>query len=197
MARKTRAKILKAALICFANNGFTSTTLREVADEAETTHGLVRHYFGSKHLLWQACVSSALKQAIRMQRPFLRNVNKENAVTRFKSVIRALIRHSARNPELWKLLIFEALKDSERLDHMFDIVVPVHRRIDPLFHLVQEQGHLTDYTADEFFLILISLGAFPFAVSPMTNKLLKKTLQSRDHLKAHEERITNALFPAT
>ncbi len=194
VAKQTRNNILKSALVCFANKGFKSTTLREIAEEAHTTHGLVRHYFGTKDKLWEECVSSALKQATRLQRPAMSNITDENALEAFKTVIRVLIQHSAKNPELWKLLIFEALKNSEKLNHIFDIILPVHRRIDPLFKKVQELGYLTEYTNDELFLILISLGAFPFAVSSLSNKLLQKNLHSKTNLRKHEDLIIGLLF---
>ena len=195
VAKQTRKNILKAALICFANKGFKSTTLRDIAEEANTTHGLVRHYFGTKDLLWKECVSNALQQAERLQRPALNKITNENALEAFKSVVRVLIRHSAKNPELWKLLIFEALKGSEKLDHIFEIISPLHRRIDPLFQKVQALGYLTETSSDEVFLLLISLGAFPFAVAPLSNKLLQENLQSIEYVKKHEERILDMLFP--
>jgi TetR/AcrR family transcriptional regulator, regulator of cefoperazone and chloramphenicol sensitivity len=50
-----RARIRDAALEHFAEHGFTRATIREIAHTAGVSPGLVRHHFGSKEALRQAC----------------------------------------------------------------------------------------------------------------------------------------------
>lgn len=47
-ARRTRTKILEAALALFAEKGYEATTMREVATAAGTSLGLAYRYFASK-----------------------------------------------------------------------------------------------------------------------------------------------------
>jgi AcrR family transcriptional regulator len=47
-ARRTRERILEAALALFANRGYESTTMRDVAREAGASLGLAYRYFASK-----------------------------------------------------------------------------------------------------------------------------------------------------
>lgn len=194
VAKETQNKILAAALDCFATKGFNSTTLRDIADAADTTHGLVRHHFGSKDLLWRECVSSALARAQRLQLPVLKNVTDDNVLESFKKVVRELIRHSAENPEMWRLIMFEALKDSDRLTHLLEIILPLHKSIDPLFNRVQAQGYFKNYSNDDFFLLLVSLGAIPFATSAFSSKVFGKNILSKNNRKKHEDMVINLLF---
>src|SRR5918998_3689902 len=47
-ARRTRERILGAALRLFAEKGYEATTMRDVAREAEASVGLAYRYFASK-----------------------------------------------------------------------------------------------------------------------------------------------------
>jgi AcrR family transcriptional regulator len=47
-ARRTRERIVEAALELFADRGYEATTMRDVAREAETSLGLAYRYFASK-----------------------------------------------------------------------------------------------------------------------------------------------------
>src|SRR5919107_2780174 len=47
-ARRTRERILEAALALFADRGYEATTMREVARKAGTSLGLAYRYFASK-----------------------------------------------------------------------------------------------------------------------------------------------------
>jgi len=56
-----RARIRNAALRYFTEYGFDRTTIRDIARAAGVSPGLVRHHFGSKDELRQACDAYALK----------------------------------------------------------------------------------------------------------------------------------------
>ncbi|XVQ06321.1 TetR family transcriptional regulator [Spirillospora sp. CA-255316] len=50
-----RARIRDAALRLFAERGIAAATIRDIAKEAGVSSGLVRHHFGSKEALRDAC----------------------------------------------------------------------------------------------------------------------------------------------
>lgn len=55
-----RARIRDAAFKHFSEHGFTRATIRDIARTAGVSPGLVRHHFGSKEALRQACDEYAL-----------------------------------------------------------------------------------------------------------------------------------------
>src|SRR5689334_12947531 len=57
-----RARIRDAALTLFAERGVDGATIRDIAKAAGVSSGLVRHHFGSKEGLRDACDSYALDQ---------------------------------------------------------------------------------------------------------------------------------------
>mgnify|MGYP000087573624 CR=1 FL=1 len=59
----TRARILEAARNRFEAEGYTRTSLRSIAREADVDHALVTYYFGSKEGLFRAVTRLALSPA--------------------------------------------------------------------------------------------------------------------------------------
>lgn len=63
--RSTAARIRDAAIGLFAEKGVAATTVREIAEAAEVSPGLVIHHFGSKDALRVACdehISASLRE---------------------------------------------------------------------------------------------------------------------------------------
>jgi AcrR family transcriptional regulator len=61
-----RARIRDAALRLFGEHGFEAATTRRIADTAGVSPGLVRHHFGSKQALRQACDAHLIKLITRI-----------------------------------------------------------------------------------------------------------------------------------
>jgi len=62
-----RARIRDAALALFAERGVDGATIRDIANAAGVSGGLVRHHFGSKDELRAACDSYALDQLMQIK----------------------------------------------------------------------------------------------------------------------------------
>jgi AcrR family transcriptional regulator len=64
-----RARIRDAAMQHFAEHGFERATIRGIAETAGVSSGLVRHHFGSKKALRDACDEWLLRTIRRMSGP--------------------------------------------------------------------------------------------------------------------------------
>lgn len=62
-----RARIRDAALRLFTERGVDGTSVRDIAAAAEVSSGLIRHHFGSKEALRDACDSYATEQLNRIR----------------------------------------------------------------------------------------------------------------------------------
>ena len=62
-----RARIRDAAIRLFADRGIDGTTVRDIAREAGVSPGLLRHHFGSKEALREACDAYALDRLMRIK----------------------------------------------------------------------------------------------------------------------------------
>ncbi|GAA3167436.1 MULTISPECIES: TetR/AcrR family transcriptional regulator [Nonomuraea] len=61
-----RARIRDAAMRRFGEYGFEGATIRDIAETAGVSSGLVRHHFGSKQALREACDAYLVKEIRRM-----------------------------------------------------------------------------------------------------------------------------------
>jgi AcrR family transcriptional regulator len=59
-AAQTRDRLLQVASRRFARDGFSSTTVRDIADEAGVNVALINRYFMSKEGLFEACLAAAV-----------------------------------------------------------------------------------------------------------------------------------------
>ncbi|TDC77398.1 TetR family transcriptional regulator [Actinomadura sp. 7K507] len=64
----TRDRIRDAALRLFADRGVDGASIRDIAREAGISSGLIRHHFGSKDALRDACDAYAIDQLMRIKR---------------------------------------------------------------------------------------------------------------------------------
>ena len=62
-----RARIRDAAIDLFAERGIAAATIRDIAQAAGVSSGLVRHHFGSKEGLRQACDDFAMDESARIR----------------------------------------------------------------------------------------------------------------------------------
>lgn len=57
---ETKARILDAAQIAFADKGYARAVVRDIAEIAEVAPSLIMHYFGTKEALFDAAFAKAL-----------------------------------------------------------------------------------------------------------------------------------------
>jgi TetR/AcrR family transcriptional regulator, regulator of cefoperazone and chloramphenicol sensitivity len=62
-----RARIRDAAIRLFAERGIAGTTVRDIAQQAGVSPGLLRHHFGSKEALREACDTYALDRIVKIK----------------------------------------------------------------------------------------------------------------------------------
>src|SRR5437879_7122149 len=61
-----REKILKAAIQVFADKGYATTKITDIAAAAGMSHGLIYHYFASKEAVYVEIVEDAVQKSIQM-----------------------------------------------------------------------------------------------------------------------------------
>lgn len=55
---ESKKRILEAAKVCFANNGYDGTSVRQICEAADANLALVSYYFGSKENLYYTVIES-------------------------------------------------------------------------------------------------------------------------------------------
>lgn len=194
VSEKTKKTILKAALEIFAREGFYNAKLREIADQAGTTHSLIRHHFGSKDDLWKAVVDYGLSLHEKSLLRVLKSQKSADPVELFKDFITAYILTVAKNPELSKILLHDNSRSSPHLAYLMEKERRLHSIIEPVFLNAQKCGHFQGFNHDSILIYVRALVETPIATKDMTNQLLKESILSKKGIAIHTERVLGFLF---
>ena len=104
-----RSRVLKAAKELFVENGYSSTSMSQIAEKSGVTQSMIHYYFDSKQGLFQAVIASSLEPLFR-QRIFP-NGTKGDFPTLLRASIRQRFRFFQKHPEVVKLLMRTSLMD--------------------------------------------------------------------------------------
>ena len=141
----TRSKLLEAAVVQFGKFGFAGTSVRKIADDAGVNHGSIKYHYSGKDELWRAAVAylySLLEKSVHQDEHDWKNMTPReqiiNSVTNY-------IRFSAKHPELSRIVFFETMHESERLEWLTENYIrPYTSRAIARVALAQEQGVYPD-----------------------------------------------------
>ena len=195
VAHQTRRKILEAAGQQFAANGFGATGLRDIAEAAGATHGLIRHHFGTKEDLWRAVVDDFIGQMLARHLPLMQRIQEDDPVALLKAFATNYIRVSAEMPEVSKLLLKECSEPGPHLEYLLTRILPIHNLITPVFERARaSSGRLQAHDPDSFFLFLVMLGSTPFALADFTKAFSREDIRTEQGIEAHIDRVLSTLF---
>lgn len=147
---EVRERILDAAQLAFAENGFDGATTRQIASRANVPLGLLRYYFGDKLKLWQAAVDEAFGEVrngldVAFSPPEGEPGSDRSAdpVALIRAGIRAHVRYVAEHPEFVRLMHEEGKRRGPRMRWLVDRhVKPLFERLIPVIAHLQDIGRL-------------------------------------------------------
>jgi len=102
VAESTRSRILDAAEQCFINKGFAATSMREIAEQSDTTNSLIVHHFGSKAELWEQIKQRRMQGFLEKQQAIL--ASSELNIQQFMDATRLYFELLRDDPALVQLL---------------------------------------------------------------------------------------------
>jgi AcrR family transcriptional regulator len=196
VASQTQHAILEAALHVFATQGFAAASLRDIATVAGTTHGLIRHHFGTKERLWERVVNAAAQQFAAALTPYapIETVIVDPVGTA-RAGIASFMRVAAAHPQIIRLLLHEGTQGGVQLDYALAQFAPLGDMMEPLLEQLQARGHLRQFDNRSFFLFVLLAGCGPFAMSPLASWLVQDDLQRPRAIDAQITRLLDTLLP--
>ncbi len=196
VAERTRCAILTAALPIFAKEGFAAASIREIATAAGTTHGMLRHHFGSKEKVWQAVIDQAIEEYLHVLEPFVIEVTQGDPVYCLAQTVRAYLELSAERPDVVRLMLFETA-EGPRLAYLLRRLEPLGDLMAPLFERVQKAGYLHQFENRTFFFYLLTAGAAPFAHAVFSEWFIGANILSDLERERHITRILSTILGPT
>ena len=140
---ETRRQILRAALKHFANAGYAATSVQQIVGDAKVSKPALYYYFGDKAGLFEALVSEALDERLRvLQEAAARGKNfREQA----REILVALFDHFQKNRELTRIAFATAYAAPGEVPLGLDYLKICRRNIEFIHSLVkraQKAGEL-------------------------------------------------------
>ncbi|AWS43849.1 TetR/AcrR family transcriptional regulator [Streptosporangium sp. 'caverna'] len=166
---KNEAPILQRGLEAFAELGYEATTVRELATRLNVSHNYMNRRYGSKLDFWKAVVDAVIEpgaeELLRLSESDLSDESK------FTAVVTAFYRSATRSPEMNRLIAYEAVRDSERLDYLYEkFIAPFWSRVVPIVDRLMSDGRMPNAPIDAVF-FAITGPALAVTQGPLTQRL--------------------------
>lgn len=178
------SELLDAALHEFAAHGFEGASTRVIAERAGAHQPQINYHFTSKEQLWR----TAIDRLFALLRASIDTSEDGDPVEQFVSGVRRFVEFSATRPELHRIMDLESTAPSARLDWI------VENHVGPMFEFVSTQwssvraaGCGADLAAIDVWLVLVGVGALPFANAPVLGRFGGPDPSDPDQVRAHAE----------
>ena len=195
-AEDTRERILIAAAKAFSDQGFSGATLRDIGETAGINFQSIRHHFGSKEQLWEAVVGMLSRRAQEA------GLHHEQAIAalplkqQLRAQVRALVAYQVANPDLNRILMREAMKNSERYRKVYPLYIARFVELSGrFFGRLQSAGVIKpDIPLDD--LVFLFQGALNYRlIAPVTSELYTgKPIDLPEVIDQHADALTNLLL---
>jgi AcrR family transcriptional regulator len=180
----TKNKILEAALLVFARDGFDGASLPKIAEIAEVAHPLIHYYFGSKDNLWRETVEYAFGGLIAEATAVEAASRSLSPIQRLRVMVQAFAQFAARYPNHLGLIMAEMRSDSERLgwlreNYLDAFVIRLRRALKD----AQEQNEIKKIPLDHLAFIVIGSIVLYFSINLAPLKSVKPEDMANRHAK--------------
>lgn len=162
----------------FSRYGYEGTSLRKIAAEAQVDMALIARIFGSKAKLWNAVLEGLqVKQVHHLAK--LKEINDsftDNPQEGTRHFIHLLILISTDIPEFPALLLNEAARGEERLEHLLELIVkPFRDNCIPIIKQAIAQQVLRGKNPHIIFALLISAISLPIITPQLVSNDMQLT----------------------
>ena len=133
-----RSQLASAAVLTLSELGYARTSLREIAQNSEFSHGVLHYYFRNKHDLIICCVRHYKERCVTRYDKVLEDARTyENLLAGFVAELSATLRDEAHLHRLWYDLRNQALFDEALRPDVADIDESLMRMIWRIVHHLQ------------------------------------------------------------
>jgi TetR/AcrR family transcriptional regulator len=162
-------RILEAAAVEFASNGFFGARTQAIADSANVNKAMLHYYFRTKENLYGRVIRAAFYRVLaRVGQAWS---EKGPIEERVEKVVDSYMDHYEKNPEFLRIILREVVDGGERFRRIFKEIQNNEPEPDPLSAIevidrVAEELNLTRTEVVHFVVNLVGMCAFSF-ISPL------------------------------
>ncbi|MDP4928086.1 MAG: TetR/AcrR family transcriptional regulator [Sphingorhabdus sp.] len=161
---------LAAACTMFAERGYDSTTLRELARNLGVSHNLLNVRFGLKANLWRAAVDWRMVEASTSVVAAFEGDG--DAEQRLRDLVRRFCEWATENRDIVSISYHEGQRDSWRLEYIAQTFIrPFQARLDALIDEVRAVRPVHALSTTALMALLVQGVGFYFASKPLQMRL--------------------------
>ncbi|WP_298445389.1 TetR/AcrR family transcriptional regulator [uncultured Ferrimonas sp.] len=177
-AQQTRDSIVCAAVELFADKGFEAVSVREIAEAAQVSHGLIRHHFGNKLQIWHRICELIVDDVNLELEYLLRHLDESlQPNERFFQLLSTLLASHLNDPRLMKLMSDAFRGDPEKFVIFNSMPDCIEQLMQRELTKVQQQGYLSGLVVDEVKWMLCMFADAPAMMEPMMLDIYGAQLQ--------------------
>jgi AcrR family transcriptional regulator len=151
------SEILARGLAAFAELGYDDASVRELARRLGVSHNFINDRYGSKAQFWRAVIDRSLTAQADRLRAVL-TVSGEDDLTRLRNLLHAFHQGNVAEPDLARIMQYEAIRGGERLDYVFQhYVAPVRNAVAPLVQGLVDRGRVRPLPLDVMVYAVIAM----------------------------------------
>jgi TetR/AcrR family transcriptional regulator len=192
-SEQTRTNLLDAALIEFSMSGLEGTSTRSIARRAGCHQPQINYHFSSKEALWEASVTHLFDQLhASVDGPSL----PPDPIDAMQERMRRFVRFAAVHPELNRIMVAEAMADSQRLKWIVETHSrAAHTSMVDAWRLVRATGAGADIDERLVYHLFIGAASLLWANAPEA-MMLDDTLRPTDEcIELHANAVIALFFP--
>lgn len=182
--------ILQSAAMEFAKHGFEGASTRRIAERAGVFQAQLGYHVGTKDELWRSTVDwlfERLRAELEKGLASQMDTAVDDPVGAFADIIRRHVLHTARHPELSKIMAIEASHTSSRSKYLLtNHVKPTLEALRLVWDDVQAERGARYMDAEDVFMLMIGLAPLPFSQNSIMKPLLGRERCTPEH---HAETI--------
>ncbi len=175
----TEERIKDAAGTLFTLKGYSSTTMRDIAAQAEVNLALVNYYFRSKENIFKIIMREKIQTFFNSIFPYLFD-EQTSLQEKFTSVVEKYINTISQDPNLPLFVFGEIQKNPEEISSLFPMLAShndILRESSFFKQLHKINPHLNPF---HFILNFLGITIFPFIASPL---LVNFGMESSENMK--------------
>ncbi|GIP35233.1 TetR/AcrR family transcriptional regulator [Paenibacillus sp. J2TS4] len=175
---ESKKRILEAAKVCFANNGYSGTSVRQICEAADANLALVSYYFGSKENLYYTVIDYLYHiNDLELDKPI---TNPREALYHF---IDTFVHMRKQDKQFNMLLRHELSSENTRKEAISKIVTPYFDHLERILTTGKEEGVFHYESLDLILIFIISILVYPAYDSFLIDPHLTSESELMDEIK--------------
>lgn len=188
-------QILNEALQVFAENGFSGTSVKTIADNVAIDDSLIYYHFKTKINLWNEAIFLVANKYNEEAKNVVK-LNKDLSTLNLgKTLTRHMVYFVAENPVLYRIIMHEMSKKSERSDWLVEYILkPFSERLENVLNSYRKKGYKMPMPLCNYMSLNIGVIWTFFLMQNLNKKLYNVDVFDKNEMERHADMVIEIIY---